>query len=211
MQAVVEPVDVHVYAERIVIRQDGVIVGERAPVRPASDGLRPLALRAGAGPQAGGTAQRRPFKDWMLPASLEKVRRKLAGSPDGDRQMVSILTGVLTDGLVAIDSYREALASGTASADVILNILARSQARRRQDLCRRRRACSSATPLADCAAMTTCAAAVSRSRLWSGMSSWRCWVRCSCRHAAAYDEIVPNGVKRQPPSSASSARSSRPR
>ena len=43
--------------------------------------------------------------------------------------MVSILTGVLTDGLVAVEAAcREALASGIASADVILNILARSQA-----------------------------------------------------------------------------------
>ena len=65
----------------------------------------------------------------MLPAALEKVRRKLAGSSDGERQMVSILTGVLTDGLAAVEAAcREALASGIASADVILNILARSQA-----------------------------------------------------------------------------------
>jgi hypothetical protein len=25
-----------------------------------------------------------PFKDWLLPASLERVRRKLKGSEDGD-------------------------------------------------------------------------------------------------------------------------------
>jgi hypothetical protein len=79
---------------------------------------KPGALRNGA-----------PFKDWTLPAALEKVRRKLAGSSDGERQMVSILTGVLTDGLTAVEAAcREALASGVASADVILNILARSQA-----------------------------------------------------------------------------------
>jgi hypothetical protein len=43
--------------------------------------------------------------------------------------MVSILTGVLTDGLVAVEAAcQEALASGIASADVILNILSRSQA-----------------------------------------------------------------------------------
>jgi hypothetical protein len=79
---------------------------------------KPGALRNGA-----------PFKDWMLPASLEKVRRKLAGSQDGDRQMVSILTGVLTDGLPAVEAAcREALEAGTASADVILNILTRRQA-----------------------------------------------------------------------------------
>jgi hypothetical protein len=29
-----------------------------------------------------------PFKDWLLPSSLERVRRKLKGSADGDRQMV---------------------------------------------------------------------------------------------------------------------------
>ena len=41
---------------------------------------KPGALRNGA-----------PFKDWVLPASLERVRRKLKGSDDGDRQMVKIL------------------------------------------------------------------------------------------------------------------------
>jgi hypothetical protein len=45
---------------------------------------KPGALRNGA-----------PFKDWVLPASLERVRRKLAGADDGDRQMVDILTTVL--------------------------------------------------------------------------------------------------------------------
>ena len=49
---------------------------------------KPGALRNGA-----------PFKDWVLPAALERVRRKLAGSDDGDRQMVKILAAVLTDGL----------------------------------------------------------------------------------------------------------------
>jgi hypothetical protein len=34
-----------------------------------------------------------------LPASLERVRRKLKGSDDGDRQMVKVLSAVLTDGL----------------------------------------------------------------------------------------------------------------
>jgi len=64
----------------------------------------------------------------MLPASLEKVRRKLAASEDGDRQMVSILTGVLTDGLPAVEAAcREAVEAGTVSADVILNILTRRQ------------------------------------------------------------------------------------
>ena len=76
---------------------------------------KPGALRNGA-----------PFKDWVLPAALERVRRKLAGAGDGDRQMVEILTAVLTDGLPAVEAAcAEALREGVHSADVILNILAR--------------------------------------------------------------------------------------
>ena len=128
-KAVGRPVDIHAYADRIVLKQDGVIVGEHArkfgrdqtgydpwhyvPVLARKPG----ALRNGA-----------PFKDWPLPASIERVRLKLTGSNDGDRQMVKILTAVLTDGLAAVDAAcAEALAANIASADVILNALARRQ------------------------------------------------------------------------------------
>jgi transposase len=129
-RAVGRPVDVHAYADRIVIKQDGVVVGEHerrfgkgqvvydpwhyVPVLARKPG----ALRNGA-----------PFKDWVLPASLERVRRKLKGSDDGDRQMVKILTSVLTDGLPAVEAAcAEALEAGVASADVVLNALARGLA-----------------------------------------------------------------------------------
>jgi len=76
---------------------------------------KPGALRNGA-----------PFKDWPLPASLERVRRKLQGFDDGDRQMVKILSAVLTDGLAAVEAAcATALADGVHSADVVLNILSR--------------------------------------------------------------------------------------
>ena len=76
---------------------------------------KPGALRNGA-----------PFKDWLLPTHLERVRRRLRGSDEGDRQMVKILSAVLTNGLVAVEAAcTEALAGGVHSADVILNILAR--------------------------------------------------------------------------------------
>ena len=76
---------------------------------------KPGALRNGA-----------PFKDWVLPASLERVRRKLAAAGDGDRQMVDILTAVLSDGLPAVEAAcSEALRHGVHAASVILNILAR--------------------------------------------------------------------------------------
>ena len=54
------------------------------------------------------------------------MRRKLKGSDDGDRQMVKVLSAVLTDGLTAVEAAcAEALAGGVHSADVVLNILAR--------------------------------------------------------------------------------------
>jgi hypothetical protein len=69
-----------------------------------------------------------PFKDWVLPAAMERVRRKLAGVDDGNRQMVDILTAVLTDGLPAVEAAcAEAIVQGVYSADVVLNILARQR------------------------------------------------------------------------------------
>jgi transposase len=127
--AVGRPVDIHAYADRVVIRQDGRIVAEhrRSYGRGATIydpwhyvpvlARKPGALRNGA-----------PFKDWVLPAALDRVRRKLAGSSDGDRQMVKILAAVLSDGLPAVETAcLQALAEGVHSADVILNILARQR------------------------------------------------------------------------------------
>ena len=112
--AVGRPIEVQAYADRIVIRQDGRIVAEH----PRSFGRgetvydpwhyvpvlvrKPGALRNGA-----------PFKDWVLPAAIERVRRKLAGADDGNRQMVDILNAVLTDGLPAVEAAcAEALGHG---------------------------------------------------------------------------------------------------
>ena len=127
--AVGRPVEVHAYADRIVIRQDGRIVAEHPRSFDRGDTLydpwhyvpvlarKPGALRNGA-----------PFKDWVLPAAMERVRRKLAGFDDGNRQMVDILTAVLADGLPAVEAAcAEAIFQGVYSADVILNILARQR------------------------------------------------------------------------------------
>ena len=103
--AVGRPVEIHAYADRIVIRQDGRIVAEHRRSYGRGETIydpwhyvpvlarKPGALRNGA-----------PFRDWVLPAALERVRRKLAGSDDGDRQMVAILAAVLTDGLPAVEA-----------------------------------------------------------------------------------------------------------
>ncbi len=82
-------------------------------------------MKAATGPRPIANA---PFKHWVLPAAPERVRRKLRAMPDGDRQIVDILGAVLTDGLPAVEAAcAEALTEGVHSADVILNILARSR------------------------------------------------------------------------------------
>ncbi|HOW50166.1 MAG TPA: IS21 family transposase [Rubrivivax sp.] len=127
--AVGKPVEVRAYADRIELRQDGRVVGEHRRVFGRAQMVfdpwhyvpvlarKPGAWRNGA-----------PFKDWLLPGALERVRRKLAGVGDGDRQMVDILTAVLSDGLPAVEAAcAEALREGVHSADVVLNILARQR------------------------------------------------------------------------------------
>ncbi len=84
--AVGRPVEVQAYADRIVIRQDGKIVGEHQRVFGRGEtnynpwhyvpvlARKPGALRNGA-----------PFKDWVLPASIERVRKKLSGCAASSR------------------------------------------------------------------------------------------------------------------------------
>jgi transposase len=126
-RAVGRPVEIRAYADRIELRQDGRVVGDHCRCFSREQTVfdpwhyvpvlarKPGALRNGA-----------PFKDWLLPSGLQQVRRKLGGAADGDRQMVNILTTVLSDGLAAVEAAcQEALREGVHSADVIINILAR--------------------------------------------------------------------------------------
>ncbi len=121
------PAEVRAYADRIEIRQDGRIIGQHARSFGRNKTIydpwhyvpvlarKPGALRNGA-----------PFKDWVLPSNLARIRRKLGACDDADRQMVKILTAVLCDGLAAVETAcAEALDEGVHSADVILNILSR--------------------------------------------------------------------------------------
>ena len=125
--AVGRPVEIHAYADRIVIRQDGVVVGEHARSFGRGETIynpwhyvpvlarKPGALRNGA-----------PFQDWVLPPAMQRVRRRLKAADDGDRQMVAILSAVLGDGIDAVDAAcQEALDQSVCSAALIIDILAR--------------------------------------------------------------------------------------
>ena len=120
-------VQVRAYADRIVVRCGEEVVAEHPRYfgrnRTIYDpwhylpvlARKPGALRNGA-----------PFQDWDLPPALARLRRKLGHGDDADRRFVRVLSAVLTDGLEPVDAAaREALATGTASDDLILNILAR--------------------------------------------------------------------------------------
>ena len=102
--AVGRPVDVFAYADRIVVKQNGTVVGEhpRSFARNHVEydawhyldvlAKKPGALRNGA-----------PFME--LPGALGRVQRKLKGVKDGGRQMVDILTAVRSDGLSAVEKH----------------------------------------------------------------------------------------------------------
>ena len=126
-KAVRRIVQVRAYADRIVVRCAGEVVADHPRFfgrdRTVYDPwhylpvlvTKPGALRNGA-----------PFQDWDLPSALARLRRKLGTGDEADRRVVRVLAAVLDDGLDAVeDAVREALAAGTASDDVILNILAR--------------------------------------------------------------------------------------
>ena len=128
-QAVGRPVEVHAYAERITIRQDGQTVADHPRCFGREQTVydpwhyvpvlarKPGALRNGA-----------PFKGWVLPGALGRVQNRLHGSADGDRQMVAILNAVLLDGLPAVEAAcGEALTAGLCSSDVVLNALSRQR------------------------------------------------------------------------------------
>lgn len=126
-RAVGRPVEVRAYADRLECWQDGWIVGSHTRVfgrdNTVYDPLhyipvlarKPGALRNGA-----------PFKEWELPVAIRRVQRKLERQHGGDRQMVDILSAVLTDGIDAVEAAcAEALSHNVHSAGVVLNILAR--------------------------------------------------------------------------------------
>ncbi len=126
-RAVGRPVEVRAYADRLECWQDGRIVGSHVRAFGGENTVydplhyvpvlarKPGALRNGA-----------PFKEWDLPVALRRVQRKLERQSGGDRQMVEILSAVLTDGIDAVESACvEALSDNVHSAGVVLNILAR--------------------------------------------------------------------------------------
>lgn len=126
--AVGKSATVRVYADRLVIADGDKVVGTHTRLfgrdKVAYDPWhyvevlerKPGALRNGA-----------PFKEWDLPPPLKAARAALVGSHDGDRQFVGILCAVLDYGLENVTgACAVALAAGSVSKDVVLNLLSRN-------------------------------------------------------------------------------------
>lgn len=116
------------YADRIVVVNDGVMIGEHPRLFGRHETSydpwhyisvlerKPGALRNGA-----------PFKDWELPVPLAGMREALGRHADGNRQFVGILGSIGAYGLNAVEAAcAEALREKAPSRDVVLNILSRA-------------------------------------------------------------------------------------
>ena len=119
---------VRAYAERLVVMCAGQLIGEHPRCFERSRTLynpwhyvaalerKPGALRNGA-----------PFKDWNLPASMTRLRERLAKHVDGDRQFVEILTMVALYGLETVaEACAAALEEHVVSSAHVVNLLHRS-------------------------------------------------------------------------------------
>jgi len=127
---------VRAYAERIVMVCGGQVIGEhprcfergRTLYNPwhyvAALERKPGALRNGA-----------PFKDWNLPASMTRLRERLAKHADGDRQFVDILSMVALYGLQAVsEACAAALDEQVLTSAHVVNLLHRAAAPARAPL-----------------------------------------------------------------------------
>lgn len=126
-RAVGRPVQLQVYATRIILRQDGEIVGEHERCFGRGKTIfnpwhyvpvlkrKPGALRNGA-----------PFRDWDLPPALARIWNHLWGTSDGDRQLADILFAAYEYDIDVVEAAcAEALKAGLRKADAILNIVSR--------------------------------------------------------------------------------------
>jgi hypothetical protein len=67
-----------------------------------------------------------PFKDWDLPIPITELRGKLLKKLGGDRQFVTVLNAIRSDGLEAVTVACElALEANAVSGDYVLNALNR--------------------------------------------------------------------------------------
>ena len=120
-------VSVRAYAERIVMVADGEVAGEhRRSFERERTFFDPWHYVPALATKPGALRNGAPFKDWPLPVAILELRDRVLRKPGGDRQFVTVLNAIRTDGLEAVVVACElALEAGTPTADYVLNALNR--------------------------------------------------------------------------------------
>ena len=121
---------VRAYAERIIIVCGGEVAGEHPRCFERGQTLyNPWHYVAALARKPGALRNGAPFKDWNLPASMTRLRERLAKRSDGDRQFVDILSMVALYGLEAVsDACVVALEEQVVSSAHVVNLLHRAAA-----------------------------------------------------------------------------------
>jgi hypothetical protein len=121
---------VRAYATRIVVVCDGEVVGTHARSFDRGQTIyNPWHYVAALARKPGALRNGAPFKDWNLPASMSRLRERLAKHPDGDRQFVDILSMVGLYGLDAVSTAcAAALEEQVVSSAQVVNLLHRAAA-----------------------------------------------------------------------------------
>jgi transposase len=121
---------VRAYAERIVIVCNGEVAGEHPRCFGRGETLyNPWHYVAALARKPGALRNGAPFKDWNLPASMTRLRERLAKHSDGDRQFVDILSMVALYGLEAVsDACAVGLEEQVVSSAHVVNLLHRAAA-----------------------------------------------------------------------------------
>lgn len=122
-------VQVRIDAKQIVILHQDKVIGSHARCFGRNQRIydpwhyvpllerKPGALRNGA-----------PFKKWVLPSALKKVREKLSSYSDGDKQFIRILLQVIEHGLSKVEhACALALSQGGCNDTLVLRYLKPSE------------------------------------------------------------------------------------
>lgn len=119
-------VTVRAFADRVIILAEGTVQGEHARLFGRNKvAYNPWHYLSALERKPGALRNGAPFKDWNLPAPVQRLRDCLLKRPGGDREFVSILCAAQQDLDSIVVACDLALQQKTPSAAMVLNLLHR--------------------------------------------------------------------------------------
>jgi hypothetical protein len=123
----IKPVDLRVYPDKIIVVSNGEIIAdhERSFERHKKI-LNPYHYLSILERKPGALRNGLPFKDWVLPESLLKVKEHLMSKDGGDKEVVNILVTLKEYSIESVDVACDiALKDGVINSQYICNCLTR--------------------------------------------------------------------------------------